>query len=330
MVRVVLQTVLKVGLAGVLIYWMIQKGVLDIQGIINLASPPLVVFCLGCVFLQIFVNNIRWLLLLRGQGLASTMQYTLPLSFIGMFFNFVMPGGVGGDVVKGYYLLQDYPHQRMAGAISIFMDRMVGFFVMIATAFIAVFLNWDAVAHSRELQSVALGVTLLFVVFVVFFTLALSRRLGRRAIESRLGHLVFVAMPGGRQLRRVYDTVHTYRKQPMIFFLSCVLSFINQFLLVAFVVGIAFSMGIRDIPLLVYFFIVPIGIVVTALPISPAGIGVGQAAFYFLFSLYLGKQSQLGPTSATVFQVTNFAMGLVGAFFYLIRKKPIAAARARA
>ncbi len=166
--KTAVQTVIKVGVAVALIYWMINKGVLNVGAVMSLATPTMVAFCLFCVMTQIFINNYRWLLLMRAQGLDSTIGHTLPLSFIGMFFNFFMPGGVGGDVIKGYYLLQDMPQKKVAAAISIFMDRMVGFFVMIGTAFLAVFFNWGSVSHSPELQSVAVGVLLLFTAFIAF------------------------------------------------------------------------------------------------------------------------------------------------------------------
>lgn len=319
-----LKTFGKIAFAVGLIYWMIATDKLDLKAFVALATPGLVTFCMTCAFLQIFVNNYRWMLLMHAQGLPATLRQSLPLSFIGMFFNFVMPGGVGGDVVKGYYLLQDYPQKKFAAAISIFMDRMVGFFIMIATAFMAVFFNWGSVSHSPELQSVAVGVALLFVAFVVFFTLALSRRIGRSLLSSSVGRIVFEKMPGGPSVRRIYEVVHTYRSHTRLFFSAMLLSLVNQLLLVAFVVGVAMAMKVDSIPLAVYFFLVPLGIVVMALPISPAGIGVGQAAFYFLFSLYLGKSSQLGPMSVTIIQVTSFLWGLLGAFFYLNRKRPAA------
>jgi glycosyltransferase 2 family protein len=321
-VQAALKTLFKVVFASALIYWMINKGVLDFGLIMGLASPALVSFCLFCVFLQIFVNNYRWVLLMRGQGIPSSIRHSLPLSYIGMFFNFVMPGGVGGDVIKGYYLLQDFPQQKYGGAVSVFMDRMIGMFIMIVTAFVAMFFNWSRVVESRELQSVALAVAAFFFAFIGFFTLALSRRMGRTVLDTWLGELIFVKLPGGSKIRRIYDAVHAYRQHPKFFFWSCVLSLGNQILMVAFTVAIGWAMGVRDLPLETYFFLVPVGTVVTALPISPAGIGVGQAAFYFLFSLYLGKQNQLGTTSVTVMQVANFAFGIVGAFIYLARKKP--------
>lgn len=321
-IKNVIQTVLKIAFAGGLIYWMIRKGALDLEAIVKLATPGLMAFCMLCALCQIFINNYRWLTLMRGQRLGSNIRRTLPLSFIGMFFNFVMPGGVGGDVVKGYYLLQEFPRQKFAGAISIFMDRMIGFFVMIATAFLAVFFNWNKVSHSPELQSIAIGVSLLFLAFILFFSVALSRRLGRQVFDSWFGHLIFEKLPGGAKIRRMYDMVHSYRNEPRNFAFAIGLSVVNQILLVAFVYGVGIAMGVEGIPLSVYFFLVPLGVVVMALPISPAGIGVGQAAFYFLFSLYLGKSSQLGPTAVTVMQVTSFIWGLAGAFFYMQRKKP--------
>ncbi len=313
----VVKTALKIAFAVALIVWLVKKGALDFKAMANLATPGLVTFCLACVFSQIFINNYRWVCLLRGQGFQTSIRKTLPLSFIGMFFNFAMPGGVGGDVVKGYYLLQEHPQRRMAAALSIFMDRVVGFFVMIATAFLALFLNWEVVEHSPQLTSIAIGVSLFFLAFIVFFAISFSRRIGNLSLLNWF----FDKAPGGSKFRSVFETLHSYRHQPLALFIAILMSGVNQVLMVAFVVAIGQAMGV-DIPLAAYFFLVPIGTVVQALPISPAGIGVGQAAFFYLFNQYLHTQSQLGPTAVTATQLASFTWGLLGAFFYLRRKKP--------
>jgi hypothetical protein len=308
----------KIGFAAGLIYWMIRKGALDLDTVTKLASPTLLAFGIFFVFAQIFINNYRWLSLMRGQGFESTVGRTLPLSLIGMFFNYAMPGGVGGDVVKGYYLLQEYPRKKFAGAVSIFMDRLIGFFVMIGLAFLALFFNWSAVEHSPQLQGVAIGVSALFLGFLVFFFLSLSRVLQHHGIAKFLFH----KLPGGEKLRHIYDALHSYRKAPGALISATILSTANIMLMVVFVWVIALTMGVNSIPFEVYCFLVPIGVVAQALPISPAGIGVGQAAFYFLFKLYLGKESAVGPTAITSMQILQFGAGLIGAYFYLQRKKP--------
>jgi len=315
------KTIAKIAFAVALIYWMVHEGALDFKTFAKLATPPLVAFSIGCVFLQIFVNNYRWLILMRGQGFDSSVGRTLPLSLIGIFFNFAMPGGVGGDVVKGYYLLQDHPRQKFAGAMRIFMDRMMGFFIMIATAFVALFFNWQKVSHSRELQGIAIGVAGLFGVFVLFYAVSLSRFLQ----QSKFGERLFEKLPGGRQFKTIYEALHSYRKTPSALVGAALLSLVNQGLMIGFVYVIGQSMGMSEIPLSVYFFLVPIGVVAQALPVSPAGIGVGQAAFYFLFNMYLGRKTDLGPTAVTTMQIMSFFWGIFGAYFYLQRKKPLVA-----
>lgn len=312
------KTAIKIAIAFGLIYWLVNAGILDFQTFQKLATLPLILFCAAAVFVQFFVNNYRWLRLLRGQGFETTIARTLPLTFIGLFFNFAVPGGVGGDVVKGYYILQEHPKKKYAAAVSIFMDRVMGLFVMIGTAFVALIFNWQIVEKSNELRSVAYAVALLFAAFLVFFFLSFSRILQ----HSVFGQWLFTKVPGGRRIKHVYEALHSYRKAPRAILMSILLSLVSQVLMVAFVYAIGLQMDGAEIPLSVYFFLVPVGTVVTALPISPAGIGVGQAAFFFLFNHYLGRESSLGPASVTANQIINFAWGLVGAYFYLRRKAP--------
>ncbi|MEK7357973.1 MAG: lysylphosphatidylglycerol synthase transmembrane domain-containing protein [Bdellovibrionota bacterium] len=316
-----MRTVLKILFAVALIFWMVNEGALNFGAFRKLSSPLLISVSILSGFAQLFINNYRWLLLLRAQGFESSIRRTMPLTFIGMFFNFAMPGGVGGDVIKGYYVLQDHPEKKLAAAMSIFMDRLSGFFVMIAMAFFAVFFNFSAVTHSKELTSIAIAVTCLFFAFLVFFAVSLSR-----VLQASWAQRMFDAVPGGGRLRKVYDILHSYRRAPREFALAMFLSFVSQSVVVLFIAIVGHALGETSIPLSVYAFLVPLGFVVQALPISPAGIGVGQAAFYFLFNSYLHRESDLGPTAMTVIQLVNFGWGLVGAYFYLHRSRPRALA----
>ncbi len=311
-----LKTLLKIAFSGLLIWWLIHKRVLDFDSLKIIGTPPLIALCLVSVFVQIFINNYRWLTLMRAQGLQSTMAKTLPLSFIGMFFNFAMPGGVGGDVVKGYYLLKEHPQRKFAAAVSIFMDRMAGFFVMIATAFFALFLNWSEVSASPQLSSLALGVGLLFSAFLVFFSLSFSTLLTRPGLAI----LFFEKLPGGAKIKALYEVLHSYRHNPKALAIAVITSLASQLVLIAYVAAIGHALGLdAEIPLTMYFFLVPLGTVAQAIPLAPAGIGIGQAAFLFLFKLHLHHDSPVGPVAVTATQLASFAWGLVGAFFYLQR-----------
>jgi hypothetical protein len=61
---------------------------------------------------------------------------------------------------------------------------------------------------------------------------------------------------------------------------------------------------------------------VTALPIAPAGIGVGQVAFNYLFQAYLQKPTGFGATAMTAIQLSTVCWALIGAVLYLRRRRP--------
>lgn len=309
---------LKIGLAVGLIYWFIRNGSLDLELIASLITPARAALIILLVGSQILINNYRWQLLMAAQGLHAKVKETFPLSLIGMFFNYAMPGGVGGDVVKGYYLIQDRPNSKGAAIISIFMDRMIGFFIMIMTAAIALIWKWETVVQSDALKSLAFGVMALAAVFVTFFALALSRRFQ----SYRLVRFAFDKLPLGKKIEAVYVRLHTFRQHTPTLWYAFLISFVGQFGTIVAVSMIGSWVGVTELSLGDYMFLVPLGTVATAIPISPAGIGVGQAAFYFLFNSALGYKSPLGPIAITALQVSSFIWGLVGAIFYL-RRKPV-------
>jgi hypothetical protein len=79
-----------------------------------------------------------------------------------------------------------------------------------------------------------------------------------------------------------------------------------------------------SIPLTAYLFCIPLGFVATALPIAPAGVGVGQIAFLFLFHAYAPESRDMGAAAITAFQMAMLAWGAVGAVFYVKYKSPVA------
>ncbi|MCM2280604.1 MAG: flippase-like domain-containing protein [Bdellovibrionaceae bacterium] len=311
-------TLVKLTLAVGLTVWMVRKGAIDFSVLRELSTPGSVAIGLGLVFALIFINNYRWLILLRAQGFATTVARTLPLSLIGIFFNYAMPGGVGGDVVKGYYLLREHKNQKVAGAVSILLDRIIGLSMMITTAAVALALNMDQVLKNAQLATLATVVFAFFIAFGVFFAVALSSWIGR----TRLLQWIFAAAPGGRTLKQIYISLHSYRHRPGALLVSFLFSLLSQTMIIVLFYLVGQAMELESVSLSLYFFLVPVGLVTTSLPLSPAGIGVGQAAFYFLFNLITGQPTQVGPTAITALQIAQFFWGLFGAYFYLRRGKP--------
>src|SRR5437870_11555110 len=81
------------------------------------------------------ISGFRWQLLARPLGYEQPVWQFTRFYFIGMFFNLFLPTSVGGDVVRAWYL----GHGSEASAfLSVLVDRLSGFVVLLALACIAV------------------------------------------------------------------------------------------------------------------------------------------------------------------------------------------------
>jgi uncharacterized protein (TIRG00374 family) len=316
--RAILTTLAKIVIAGGLIWWLVRRGSLNFSLLAQLARHPTFLFsAVTASFINIFLNNYRWVLLLRGQGFRVSVKDTLPLTLIGLFFNYAMPGGVGGDIVKGYYLMQDHPERRTAAATSVLIDRLIGLAGMVALSLFAVAFNFRMVAARPQLVSLSIGVMLLFLAFAGFFALAFSQRIyAHWLVEAVLSRL-----PGGQTIRRVYEAVHCYRRAMRRFWQAWAVTLISQSISLVFFMLVGTAMGF-SVPVSAYVFAVPLGLIATALPISPAGVGVGQVAFSSLFDWSTGVRSAIGSNLITAHQIVTFFLSLGGAVFYFRRRKP--------
>jgi glycosyltransferase 2 family protein len=311
--------ILKLALAAGLIYWLIRTEKITTEPFVRLwAIPWIIPFVFGLIFVLIVINNYRWLLLLQGQKINTSVKQTLPLTFIGMFFNFAMPGAVGGDVIKAYYIAQEQPGTKLRAVTSVLMDRIVGLYAMALIALFAVITNWGAITASANLRALALFVFVIVGVFTVFFGLGFSNRVR----SHRVTHRLLKGLPGGRTLEKAYDAIHSFRNGKRQFLLGILLSVVVQSLNIICFYILARALHYEDVTLGSFFFIIPLGLIATAVPISPAGIGVGQAVFLALFTWYYGHSGSLGPTLITINQVVQAMLGLIGAYFYFMRKAP--------
>ncbi len=304
-------------LAAALIAWLVHEGALDLRQVASVLSPLRVAILLLCCFLLIYINAIRWRLLLSIRGLHLPLEEVLPLSLIAVFFNLAMPGGMGGDVVKGYYLVKDYPDARTTTIVSIVIDRLLGIFILAATATLAIIFKWSEIVGNQALETIAWTVFLLTFVFNIFFLAMLSRRVRDFALTK----WVFGFSKFGRKLERAYLHVQNYRNYPLAMVKAAGLSFVSQTFQILIFVAMATWLGVTELSIADYLFIVPVGLVLTSIPISPAGVGVGQVAFFYLFNVALGKTSAVGPATVTAFQLSQIAWGLVGAVLYVRRPR---------
>lgn len=310
-----LKTALKIVVAAALIVFMVRSGHLDPKELWELMTPFNVIMALILVGFSTLVANWRWLLLLKARGFHVPMIYGMQLYLIGIFFNYALPGAVGGDLVRGYYLINDHPERKADAILSILIDRVLGLYSFFFLSLIAVAMDYEFVMGHEKIRWVAMLCFFIFIGMTVFFTIAFSRRLTRA-----LG-LEWLFQKFGI-LKRQVEAFQRFGQDPKIIAWSLVASIMAQIFTMTFFYQVAVVTGETDITWKAVLFAVPMGFVVTAVPIAPAGIGVGQVAFHYLFATYLNKETPVGTTAITAFQLCLVAYAAVGAVIYLRRRRP--------
>jgi uncharacterized protein (TIRG00374 family) len=256
--------------------------------------------------------------LLKARHFDVSMRETFPLSLIGTFFNFAIPGAVGGDVVKAYYIAKDQSERRVEAVTSVLVDRILGLYGMVLLAILTMLANLTFVLQNNSLTGVLFSSFFLWLGMTAFIAGSLSRTLKEGLkVKQRLEKL-----PLGSKLYSIYDAFHSYRNHLGAVVAAVALSLCAQVIAVFFMIFVGARLGADNLEWSTYFFSVPIGFIVSSFPIAPAGVGVGQYAFLVLFELYSGIKTNIGQTVITAFQVFQFLWGLVGGFFYLKKKQP--------
>ncbi len=118
-------------LSLVLLIWLLWKQ--DWNAIlIAIKELPIWAFFVsfGLLILRHVWNATRWFLLVRTQDIHINFPRALKLVFTGLFVSNFLPSMVGGDVIRIAGIFQD-TEDRVAGAASVIVDRVVGVFGML-------------------------------------------------------------------------------------------------------------------------------------------------------------------------------------------------------
>ncbi len=226
---------------------------------------------------------VRWWLLLRAQSIFIDVWVAVRLFSLGLFYNNFLPGSVSGDLLKAWYVTK-HTDKRLAGALSVFVDRAVG---LSGTLLIAIFTYLTFVRGQVAIGGKEAG-WLSHHWGVILWTAAavgavFAALLVHPAARARLAATAAkVRVKGVLLLRGFKDAVVAYCSRPWTLLLALVLTLIAQGTVIAAFWLLGRDLGV-EAGLSYYFVVFPVMWVVGAIPISIAGLGVTEAGTVGLF-----------------------------------------------
>ncbi len=246
----------------------------------------------------------RWWRLLAAAGLVVRWYESLRLTSLGLFFNLVVPGLTGGDLVKALLAARAHPGKGHAALVSIAFDRLLGLLCMAVLAAVAVLISGETFAAIRTPVVIAAAAG------VVLALATLSRGL-RRAIglEKLLARL-----PLAGTIQKLDEAVLTYSTRPWELAGCVLLSFLNHLCMIGGILVLGRAFGDTILPWSSYFAIAPVATIISAIPIAPGGWGVREAAYSSLFKM-LGGSAAIGLAVSISFGLLQMAISLVAGLF---------------
>jgi uncharacterized protein (TIRG00374 family) len=233
------------------------------------------------VGLALFIGVVRWRIVLEAQGLHLPLGRATRISFVAQFFNSFLLGSTGGDLIKAYAAARETHHKKTEAVTTVFVDRLVGLWTMLLFAGLMMPPNYFLLQASGELAAPALLILAMLAALSVVLGLAfwggVSKRFPRARHQLR-------RLPKGDLLERALDSCRQFGRQ-RTFLLKTVA--ISLFLNVLWVVQVSILAGglALSIPLMALLVIVPIIFCISALPITPNGLGVRENLFVMMLAV---------------------------------------------
>jgi uncharacterized protein (TIRG00374 family) len=267
------------------------------------------------IFLTPFGQLWRWQSLLRARQLQLPTQEVFTFLMVSKFFNMALPGHIGGDVLRGVFISKRTselsangdasPSGRFAVVPSIFFDRLFGVTALVVFCLLGSAGNIFTRALPWEFVIPISLVAALGMVFAVgllwlgYVRPEPPQLLVRIMSKIRLGNI----------FTELYRGTHEYSRDRKLIQKIALISFLCQGLILISLVMFGMGLGMK-ISLMSYLVLVPVGLMITTIPITPASLGVGQVAFLALFELAGSPQ---GANLFTLYMISQVLINLSGA-----------------
>ena len=257
------------------------------------------------------LRGLRWRLILRGTKVNIDLRDSTEIIGLSWLVNCLVPAKLG-DIYRAYLLKINAPVSLSRTFGTVFIERILDLFAIATLGLLAGFWSFRS-GLPPEIQFVAvLGIAVMVILGLALLTL---RNFGRRIIE---------ALPLPHRVLELYDRFEegvfgavSGRTLPGLIGLTGIIWCTEGLRLWLVIQALGFpdaNLGISGA-----FFVALIGSLLTAVPLSPAGLGLVEAGMVGILVAAYGLPVQEATTIAIVDRVISvFSVIVVGSILYVV------------
>ena len=292
-----------------------RESLSKVPGLIAGANPVLVLVAFGVFYLGFPLRGKRWAMLLDGTGFKIGVRDSTEILYLSWLINCLVPAKLG-DFYRAYLLRinSDASLSRTFG--TVFIERILDIFTIALMGIAAGYWSFRS-GLPPEIQAVfGVAIVIVALLALALFTL---RNFGRRLI---------VALPLPERITEFYDRFEQgvfgalQRRQLPVLGTLGVAIWMTESLRLFFVVK---AFGFPDVELGISgaVFVALIGSLLTAVPLSPAGLGIVEAGIVGILTIVYGVPLPEATAIALLDRVISvFSVIVFGSILYLFSGKP--------
>jgi uncharacterized protein (TIRG00374 family) len=262
---------LGIGVVGLLI--LLHFGSIDL-GVLGKAvhRPDVLLLAFLCLLTTIPIAAWRWWMLLRGLQFKVAFAWTHNITFISLFFHTFLPGAHGGDLVRVAMAYRASGGEFSRVTFSVVVDRLTGLAALLLLGLTTLPLLPSAYSHR-----------LIWVAVIAVAACAAGVFLGLQFSATVVRLVERLPVPVGPTAAAIIGefavALQAYAAQPLLIVAAVLISIVQYVLVLAALMLLGNSMDFGGLSLSGYVIAGAWSLVANGLPITPGGIGVGEAAF---------------------------------------------------
>lgn len=269
----------------------------------------------------VLLTLIRWYYLVRALEIPFTLKDALRIGLVGYLFNLAPMGVVGGDLLKAYLLALSCPGRRTQAVASVFVDRVIGLYLLFVVASAAILLTGFADFGNELVRTICTATHAITIAGTVAMIALMAPDLSGGASTRLLAKTPVV----GGLLEKVAEAVAMYRRRWPVVLASALMSVaVHSF----------FSIGVYLIcaalyehapSLAMHFVISPLGAATGVLPIVA---GPFEIVLNFLYTQVPtgggAIASGQGLVVALSYRIVTVVIAVIGYVYYLANRAEVA------
>ena len=312
--RTILSIVVPLGIIAFFLY-LNRERLSQVPQLILQANPALVLLAFIVFYLGFPLRGYRWGRLLRETGFVIDVRNSTEILYISWFVNCVVPAKLG-DVYRAYLLKMNSPASLSRTFGTVFIERILDIFAIAILGLAAGYWSFRNGLPEAIKVVFIVGIVTVVVAAIGLFTM---RNFGRR---------ILVRLPLPPRILELYERFEEgvfgavgLKHLPVLAILTGLIWLTEGLRL--YIVVLALGFPDVELGLSGAVFVALIGSLLTAIPLSPAGLGFAQAGVIGVLTVAYGVPLP-EATAITILDwvISVLSIIVIGAVVYVVSPMP--------